>query len=144
MAKDKLQDNLHWLLMRISIKSKHALIKIAESYDLTVVQVITLFILEPGKNVPMHSISGLLSCDPSNVTMIVDKLLATKHIQREESPTDRRIKEIGLTASGAAVREKILQKMVKTNVPNLAVLSQSETKALKKILLKIAPHAEGV
>jgi DNA-binding MarR family transcriptional regulator len=107
--------------------------KIAEEHDLTVMQVFTLFILEPGTEMPMYSISGLLSCDPSNVTAIVDKLVNASYIERNESATDRRVKAISLTASGETLRRDILARMVKDNVPDVTTLSDAEAKTLKKL-----------
>jgi DNA-binding MarR family transcriptional regulator len=141
MATPHMHDSLHWLLIRVSLNAKHKLMKIAEDHDLTVMQVFTLFILEPGTQMPMHSISGLLSCDPSNVTAIVDRLVVSSYIERNESSSDRRVKAISLTPSGESLRKDILQKMIKDNVPDLTVLSESETKTLKKLLLKIAPES---
>ncbi len=138
-----LNDNLHWLLIRVSLQAKHKLMEIAEKHDLTVMQIFTLFILEPGAVMPMHSISGLLSCDPSNVTAIVDRLVASGYIERNESASDRRVKAISLTPAGETLRREILALMVKENVPDITVLSEGETKTLKKLLLKIAPESSA-
>jgi DNA-binding MarR family transcriptional regulator len=137
METSHLNENLHWLLIKVSLNAKHNLMKIAETHDLTVMQVFTLFILEPGMQMPMHSISGMLSCDPSNVTAIVDRLVAGSYIERNESSADRRVKAISLTASGESLRRDILQKMTKENVPDVTALSEVEAKTLKKLLLKI-------
>jgi DNA-binding MarR family transcriptional regulator len=134
-----LQDNLHWLLIRVSLHAKHKLMEITEEYDLTVMQVFTLFILEPGAEVPMHSISGLLSCDPSNVTAIVDRLVGNSYIERNESAADRRVKAVSLTERGKSLRQEILERMVKENIPDISSLSSAEAKTLKKLLLKIEP-----
>src|SRR5580704_11535871 len=111
MTTTEMNKSLHWLLIRVSLKAKHNLMKIAEEHGFTVMQVFTLFILEPGKQMPMHSISGLLSCDPSNVTAIVDRLVAGSFMERNESSADRRVKAISLTATGEKLRHEILQQM---------------------------------
>lgn len=139
MTSPHINESLHWLLIRISLNAKHNLMKIAEEHGFTVMQVFTLFILEPGKQMPMHSISGILSCDPSNVTAIVDRLVAGSFIERNESSADRRVKAISLTPSGESLRREILQQMIKENVPDITSLSEAETKTLKKLLLKITP-----
>jgi len=136
MAKDTMNDNLHWPLVRVSLNAKHRLMHIGEGYGLSVMQIFTLFILEPGTQIPMHSISGLLSCDPSNVTTIVDRLVAGSYIERNESAADRRVKAISLTTSGIRMRREILQRMVSNNVPALKAVKGGERKTLKKILLK--------
>ena len=54
------EENLQWLLMKSALKAKQHVMKIAEEHDLTVMQLYSLFLLEPGMQVPMNSISGLL------------------------------------------------------------------------------------
>jgi DNA-binding MarR family transcriptional regulator len=139
MTATRLHDNLHWLLVRVSLSSKHNLMRIADEHGLNVMQIFTLFYLEPGAQMPMHAISGILSCDPSNVTAIVDRLVAGSFIERNENAADRRVKAIALTPAGEALRRLISEQMIKENVPDLSTLSESETKTLKKLLLKIAP-----
>jgi DNA-binding MarR family transcriptional regulator len=133
------EDNLQWLLMKSALKAKQHVMKIAEEHDLTVMQLYSLFLLEPGMQVPMNSISGLLACDPSNVTAIVDRLVAGSYIERHESPSDRRIKAIGLTPSGEAFRAEMLKRIEKDDIPHISKLSESETQTLKKLLTKIMP-----
>ena len=58
MKTTEINESLHWLLIRVYLKAKHNLIKIAEEHGFTVMQVFTLFILEPGKQMPMNAISG--------------------------------------------------------------------------------------
>ncbi len=131
------QDNLHWLLMKVALKAKQRFIKIAEENGLTLMQAYSVLLLEPESQVPMHSISGLLGCDPSNVTGIVDNLEESGYIERHENPNDRRIKGISLTASGAEFRRTLMHRLEKDNVPDLTLLSGDEAKKLQKYLLKI-------
>lgn len=137
MTSPKKSDNLHWLLLKTSLRAKQRLIKIAEEHDLTIMQAYSLLLLEPNEQVPMNSISGILGCDPSNVTGIVDYLVNNTYIERKENPSDRRIKEISLTTKGSTVRQKLLDRLQKDDVPEIEGLTDSETTSLQKILLKI-------
>jgi DNA-binding MarR family transcriptional regulator len=103
-----LQDNLYWSLVQISIRAKHSLIHLAEQHDLTIMQLITMCSMDPNKGTPMNTISCMLSCDASNVTGIVDRLLVQKLIVREECEQDRRIKMIRLTEAGQHLQTKLL------------------------------------
>ena len=67
-------------------------------------QLHTLRILEPDREVPMSSLAGKLFCDTSNVTGIVDRLEARGLIERRPADYDRRVKLLGLTAEGERVR----------------------------------------
>ena len=137
MADRKKSNNLHWLLMKTALHTKQRFMKIAEEKGLSVMQAYSLLLLEPRKQVPMNSISGLLGCDPSNVTGIVDHLVADGYIERNENPNDRRIKSISLTAKGSECRRMLLERLEKDNVPDISKLSDTEVKSLQKILTKV-------
>jgi DNA-binding MarR family transcriptional regulator len=85
--------------------------QIADTYQLTPVQLGALFMLEQRGDLPMGKVAGALHCDPSNVTGVVDRLVAHELVRREESPHDRRAKTITLTAKGremiAAINSKL-------------------------------------
>jgi DNA-binding MarR family transcriptional regulator len=72
MNDDPLRNNLYWMLLQVAFRSKHGLMKLAEKHDLTVVQLHSLGVMNPGEPIPMNMLSNLLLCDASNVTGIVD------------------------------------------------------------------------
>lgn len=139
MTTQQLQDNVNWLLLRASLLTKQRLMKISEEYDLTIMQAFTLCLLEPDNPVPMHSISGLLGCDPSNITGVVDRLSTGGYIERKESTADRRVKTIVLTDKGLKLRSDVLHRITDTNSPNLANLTTVDIEMLKQLLAKIIP-----
>jgi DNA-binding MarR family transcriptional regulator len=56
----------------------------------------------------MGEIADILSCLPSSVTALVDRLDAAGLAQREPDPFDRRAKRLVLTEKGKAVRETMI------------------------------------
>lgn len=56
----------------------------------------------------MRELSERMSCEPSNTTFVVDKLEKQGLVERRAHPTDRRAKQLLLTAEGTAVRERLL------------------------------------
>lgn len=141
MSKVNLQDNLNWLLIRSSIVAKQRLIRLADAHDLTMMQVLTLCSLEPEAAVPMATIAEFLTCDPSNVTGIVERLQQGAYIERRESSVDRRVKTIQLTASGVTLREKLLEGLSEHDAPNLEQLTDAEIAILKQLINKTIPIA---
>jgi DNA-binding MarR family transcriptional regulator len=133
------KDDTNWLLIKASITAKQRLNRSAEEYSLSIMQALTLCLLEPGDDVPMSDISDLLACDRSNVTGIVERLSVGSFIERRESNTDRRVKIITLTDKGIELRNKLLPKVSDDDATNLKNLSQSEIKDLKSLLLKTIP-----
>lgn len=46
-----------------------------------------------------------MSCEPSNATVVIDKLESQRLIERRPHPSDRRAKQLLLTPEGAERRE---------------------------------------
>lgn len=72
----------------------------------------------------------------SDVSRIVDKLVAKGYINRNECPNDRRQKSIGITEKGMALLDSMLpcEKKVDTALSNLTV---NEINELSRLLDKI-------
>ena len=89
--------------------------------------------LEPGTELPMSTMADWLFCDASNVTAIVDRLEARALIERRDSPKDRRVKLLALTAEGESLRERAL---VRLHEPPeaLASLSVADQRVLRDTL----------
>src|SRR5579862_4769141 len=112
VEKLNLHDNLAWLLLLVSFRAKKGLIKIAEEYDLTFIQVYTLCSIEPAKPLSMNEIANMLNCDASNVTGIIDRLFSREYIVRQEKPGDRRVKMVSLTPKGEKLRRQIVTEII--------------------------------
>ena len=82
---------------------KQELSRFAESRHLTNMQVAALYSLSKNGELPMGKVAGVLHCDPSNVTGIIDRLVTHKLVTRQECPQDRRAKTIALTGEGHKV-----------------------------------------
>ena len=127
-------DNLYWMLLQVAFRAKHGLMRLSEEHDLTVVQLHTLCLMNPKEAIPMNTISCALSCDASNVTGIVDRLLIQGYIIREEKPEDRRVKMITLTASGEKLRYQILGALSEYELPEFKRLTADQSAQLKSVL----------
>jgi DNA-binding MarR family transcriptional regulator len=141
MSTTSFQNDINWLLIKASITAKQSLAKSAEAHNLSIMQALTLCLLEPGESVPMSEISSLLACDRSNVTGIVERLSVGEYIERRESHADRRVKIIKLTETGEKLRDKLLPKVAEKDVQNLRNLDQAEVDELKDILMKLVAVA---
>lgn len=110
--------------------------KVAETYDLTVMQALTLCLMEDKTPMPMNGLSHALHCDASNVTSVVDRLVTLGYIERKESAQDRRVKTIRLSLKGVRVRRQIMKKTAVSELFRTAVLSVEEQETLKQLLVK--------
>lgn len=136
MTSKQIQDQLSLLMIRSSMKGKYAIVNIAENYNITLMQALTLCLLEPNQSVPMKSLSTFMSCDPSNITVIVEQLVSEGLVDRREASYDRRVKTLTLTEKGLTLRDKFLEITTSTRLPNLDRLSREETEQLISILEK--------
>jgi len=136
MLSKHLQDQLSLLMIRASMKGKYAIVEIAESSHITLMQALTLCLLEPNQSVPMKSLSTFMSCDPSNITGIVEQLVTEDLVIRKEAVYDRRVKTVTLTEKGLALRDKFLEITTSTRLPNIDALSEHEIEQLINILEK--------
>lgn len=136
MTKQTLESTTYWLLVQAAIRTKHDFARLAELYDLSVMQLITLCSLRPGVSTPMNQISCLLACDASNITGIVDRLVRRGLIERTESLEDRRVKVVLLTNKGAYLRDHVIQEVVATHPESMANLSKEEFEQLNALLTK--------
>src|ERR1700733_5082003 len=136
MISKKLQGQLSLLLIRSSMKGKYAIVQIAEDNNITLMQALTLCLLEPGHSVPMKSLSTFMSCYPSNITGSIEQLVSEKLVERREASYDRRIKTVTITQKGLELRDKFLEITTSARLPNLDTLTAEETKQLISILEK--------
>ena len=85
---------------------------------------------------PMTSreLARRMSCEPSNVTYVVDRLARLGLVERQPHPNDRRAKQLVLTECGTNVRDDLLANLV-TDSP-LEGLTASEQQQLHKLLLR--------
>jgi len=136
MTSKELQDELSLLIIRSSMMGKYAIVQIAEDNNITMMPAMVLCLLVPEKPVAMKSLAKFMSCDPSNVTGIVEQLVSEGLVYRKESEQDRRIKTVTLSEKGLALRDRFLRITTSIRLPNLESLSEDETEQLITILEK--------
>jgi DNA-binding MarR family transcriptional regulator len=93
--------------------------------------------LDPEDPPSMREIAVGMHCDASYVTSLVDDLEQLGYVERQTSPTDRRVKLVVLTPAGQRAREEALEEMLRPP-KGLDVLSASETRTLAAIMAKIS------
>lgn len=104
----------------------------AASENLTASQGKTLNVLRRGP-ASMSTLATTLTCDASNMTGIIDRLEKRDLVRREPSPSDRRVKNVLLTAEGEQVIDVIRGKMHNT-LAGLDRLSEQEQDTLYALL----------
>jgi DNA-binding MarR family transcriptional regulator len=84
----------------------------------------------------MRGLAEQWECDASNATWIVDRLERFGLAERREVPTDRRVRQVVLTARGEGVRAELLEEF-HTPPAELLQLSRKDLEALARALEKL-------
>jgi DNA-binding MarR family transcriptional regulator len=121
------------LLLVKRLQSNIALV--AEGFGLTIMQLYTMHAIGEEHQTTMGKTAEAIRCDASNVTGIIDKLVAMGLVSREENPNDRRIKTLQLTTKGRDQLHKVLNAMAERL--GYSRVTQEEIGEFRSILLKL-------
>lgn len=99
------------LLARLFFKQRAHLPTVGAELDLSPAQIHVLRTLEPARPMPMGRLAERLACDASNITGLVDRLESRGFVRRRPSSSDRRVKVLEITASGARARAMLMERM---------------------------------
>ena len=124
------------LLIQLLLSQRGQLPVLAAALELSPAQCHVLYVIQPGKPVPMKQLAASLSCDASNVTGLVDRLESRGLIRRQPGREDRRVKELDLTPTGARLRAELVARM---STPPAAIgrLSARDQRELERILSRL-------
>jgi MarR family transcriptional regulator, organic hydroperoxide resistance regulator len=105
--------------------------KVLSSEGLTPNDIRALMGLDPSQGRTMSELADAWTCDASNATFIVDRLEERGLAERRTVATDRRVKLVVLTARGAGLRGRVLERFFEPP-PELLELSRADLEALRE------------
>jgi DNA-binding MarR family transcriptional regulator len=82
----------------------------------------------------LRELAERMSCEPSNVTFIADRLEEQGYLERHPHPGDRRAKQLVLTPKGTELRERLLE-LLSEDSP-LSPLAPEEQDVLQHLLTR--------
>ena len=92
-----------------------------------------VWVLDPEADpLPLRQIADRLRCDPSNVTLLSERLEEKGLAERRPHPADGRVRTLVLTTAGVAARRKLLEH-VQARSP-LAALDAEQQQQLQTLL----------
>jgi DNA-binding MarR family transcriptional regulator len=124
------------LLLRLFFAQRANLPPLAAELELSPAQCHVLHLIEPERPIPMGRLAETLACDASNVTGLVDRLESRGLVRRRPSPSDRRVKVLVLTPTGARLRALLVDRMTAPPA-TLERLSLREQRELVRILTRL-------
>lgn len=116
----------------------------AAEHDLTPQSAHALFVLGEQQRLTMREFADELHCDASNATGVVDRLQRRGFVERSESPTDRRVKLLQLTAAGRRMYKRLDERFLTEAPPPLEALSAADQRTLREILERALEHHRRV
>ena len=121
----------HWITDEVAIALKE--------YGITEPQYNVLRTLKEadGKAVSVGAILNKMVQRSSNITRIVDKLVAKDLVNRTECPTNRRKMDIVMTENGVQTLKKLDKKVLAFHKPYVHKLSVTELETLKSLIQKL-------
>jgi DNA-binding MarR family transcriptional regulator len=121
-------------LLGVNEALQHTVAALMDELELTEPLANALWQLGPDERpLSRRELAQRLDCDPSNVTFLVDRLEERGLVKRTVDSHDRRVKAVSLTASGAAVRERLVA--ATAAAPVFAALTTAQKQQLTRLLL---------
>jgi MarR family transcriptional regulator, organic hydroperoxide resistance regulator len=112
----------------------------SEETGLSPVSVWALVQLDPEAPITQKELAKRLKCNPSTVVDPTDRLEEAGLVVRRANPQDRRENELVVTAKGAAVRKRLLARLLEPP-PAFRQLSAREVARFSEILEAVAQPA---
>ena len=122
-------------LMQLSRQMKVLMIATAERHNLTPAQLVALYWIGQNENLLMGEVAAMLNCDASNVTGIMDRLVAQGLAQRHEGSKDRRRKTTQLTDKGSNMVAILKQDLAEGL--GIKDLTEAERETVHTIVMKL-------
>ncbi|WP_433664939.1 MarR family winged helix-turn-helix transcriptional regulator [Nocardia sp. CA-128927] len=109
----------------------------AQGLDLTYSQAkLVCLLAEPRA---MRDLAEALSCDASNITLLIDRLEQRGLVERHTDQADRRVKKVVATAEGTALAQQVRERMHGVRAA-LETLSPARRRSLQSILEQLHAH----
>lgn len=122
-------------MYRIADLIRQRVFDIAQRHDLSAQQAQLLLRLDPEAPTSMRQLAQLLGCDASNVTGLTDRLERRGLVERRAIPSDRRVKQVAVTAEGMALAQRFRAEVAAESL--LLPLSEAELDTLGSLLARL-------
>lgn len=120
----------HWVTDQVSRELKE--------FGITEPQYNVLRILKTArKPISVQEILENMVQRSSNITRIVDKLIAKECVERKECPNNRRKMDISITEEGLELLKKLDEKVYNLHAPLMNNLNEDELSTLKQLIIKL-------
>jgi len=124
-------------LLEVTQRVQHVVSVVAARHDLTPQQIGLLRMLD--EPMSMRAFAEDLSCDPSNVTGLVDRAERLGLVQRVPDPRDRRIRMLTLTPKGRRSRNRVNRELA-SELGDALGLTPATSRRVARLLGSVSPE----
>jgi DNA-binding MarR family transcriptional regulator len=139
VTKGELAKDVWQRLVGYFFAQREAQLAVTRDLGLTPGHMKTLFELDADEGRPMGELAGVLACDASNATWLVDRLEERGLVERRPFPGDRRVKSVVLTPEGVKTRQLLVDRLG-SPPDDLIALDRADLEALHAALGLLPPH----
>lgn len=123
-------------ILNLMFQLKHRLQRVAESYDLTIVQAHVLMRLTSDNPCTMRDLADFFMTDASTITGLVDRMVKRGLVERQSHPTDRRKIHLVLTDDGYKLRQNLITETKGAESQRIAKLLTAEERNNLRVALQ--------
>ncbi len=132
-----IEDSYGYHLISLAVLIKRLMEDKLKQHDLTHLQFSILMNLHKNKITTQKELLKYIYGDEASITRLIDRLEKKGYILRESSTTDKRKKNILLTAEGIALTEKVIPYAVAVNRKLTNGLEKKEADEFLRLLQKV-------
>jgi len=134
-----LEDQPGYFIRRLQQIAVAIFLEETQSHGITPVQYAALYAALRSPGLDQRTLAATIGFDTSTIAGVVDRLERRGLIERQASPSDRRVRLLQVTAAGAATLEQVIPAMLKAQQRILAPLpaaKRSQFLAMLKTLVE--------
>jgi len=132
------------LLREVSARVSRRGVEVASEYELTPMAANALWYAGVGDTAPsMRELAHRVRTDPSRMTAVADELEARGLLERQTDPTNRRVKLLVLTPTGAKLRRSLVERVYQGSpIERLSPADRAELSATLARALGVSTSSE--
>jgi DNA-binding MarR family transcriptional regulator len=137
-----IEDSLGYLVNRAARLFAHQLADELRPAGVGIGQWAVLMFLWARDGMSQAELARVVAIEPPTMVRTIDRMVRDGLVTRDRDPADARISRINLTQSGRALRDELVPRAAAVNASNLARLTASEGRTLRRLLAKIVAGAD--
>ena len=132
-----IEDSLGYLVNRVARSIAHQLAEAIGPAGVAIGQWAVLLSLWARDGMSQADLSRVVAIEPPTMVRTIDRMVRDGLVTRVADPRDGRLSRIHLTDRGRSLRNELVPKAVMVNATMLGRLSTSESRTLRRLLVKL-------